>query len=272
MLFADDLKLYLSINSIDDCNKLQNDLMKFKNWCQKNLLHINISKCSQITFTKRKHSLTFNYFIGNDSLNIKKHIKDLGIILSSDLTFNKHISLMCNKSTCIFDFLKRNCSEFNDPICLKTLYCFLVRSLVEYGSIIWSPYQTGLVDKIEMIQKRFLHMMRYKLRKTNIPSIELAKELNLQSLADRRFNNDIFFLHKLLNNKIDCPELLEKIPLNVPLHTLRYINTFYVKRKKQNYSHYAPFNRILLNGNYIKNFDFFFDRSNKLKNILINHL
>jgi hypothetical protein len=58
LLFTDNWKLYLSINSINDCNKLQNYLIQFKNWCQKNLLHINISKCSQITFTKYKKPIT----------------------------------------------------------------------------------------------------------------------------------------------------------------------------------------------------------------------
>jgi len=91
---------------------------------------------------------------------------------------------MCNKTTRMFSFLKRNCSEFNDPTCLKTLYCSLIRSLVEYGSIILSPYQSGLVTKIEMIHKHYLNMMRIEIGKINIPSIELAKELNLQSLAD----------------------------------------------------------------------------------------
>lgn len=43
----------------------------------------------------------------------------------------------------------------------------------------------------------------------------------------------IFFLYKLLNKLIDCPELLEKIPLNVPLYTLRSTNTFYAKPKKK---------------------------------------
>lgn len=57
------------------------------------------SKCSQITFTKRKKPIIFNYFIGTDRLNIKTHIKDLGIILSSDLTFNEYITLLCNKTT-----------------------------------------------------------------------------------------------------------------------------------------------------------------------------
>ncbi|KAF0771167.1 Uncharacterized protein FWK35_00008256 [Aphis craccivora] len=57
-----------------------------------------------------------------------------------------------------------------------------------------------------MIQKRFL-MMRFKLGKINTPTIDLAKQLNLQSLANRRFNNDIIFHYKLLNNIIVCPEL-----------------------------------------------------------------
>jgi len=82
---------------------------------------------------------------------------------------------------------------------------------------------------------------------------------------NRRFNNDIFFLYKLLNNLIEYPEFLEKIPLNVPLHTLRSTNAFYSQPKKSNYSHYAPTNRILLNPN-------FFDPPSKLKNILSDHL
>lgn len=75
-------------------------------------------------------------------------------------------------------------------------------------------------------------MLRYKLGKTNTSSNILAKELYLQSLAVRRFNKDIFFLYKLLNNLIDCPELLEKIPLNVLLHALLSTNTFYIQPKK----------------------------------------
>jgi len=75
--------------------------------------------------------------------------------------------------------------------------------------------------------------MHIKLGKINSPSIELAKQLNFQSLADGRFKNDIFFLHKLLNNITVWPELLEKIPLNVPTHILRSTYTFYVQPKKE---------------------------------------
>lgn len=98
--------------------------------------------------------------------------------------------------------------------------------------------------------------MRYNFGKPKTPLNILAKELNLQSLSDRQFKNDILFYYKLLNNLIDCPELLTKIPLDVPHHTLHSTNTFYVQPQKQNFSHYAPLNRISLNS--IKNFDFCF--------------
>lgn len=38
--------------------------------------------------------------------------------------------------------------------------------------------------------------MRYKLGKTDTPLNTLAKDLNLQSLSDRRFKNNIIFLYK----------------------------------------------------------------------------
>lgn len=103
----------------------------------------------------------------------------------------------------MFGFLKRNGREFNYTTCLKTLYYSLIRSLVEYGSILWSPYQTGHIIKIEKIQKHLLHMMRYKLAKIETLTSILVKKLKLQSLEDGRFKNDILFLYKLLNNAIN---------------------------------------------------------------------
>lgn len=115
-------------------------------------------------------------------------------------------------------------------------------------------------------------MIRYKLAKIDIPTVALAKELKLQSLEDRRFSNDILFFYKLLlNNSIDCPELLYKIPLNISHRTFRSTKTFYVPCHTQNYSHFAPLNRILLNGNFIRNFDLSFQFNYQVKKALIKN-
>lgn len=78
LLFADDLKMYKNINTINDSEKLQNDL-RFESWCRCNLTKTNTAKCSQITFTKRKNSLVWNYNIDSNNLSIRiqSHVKNL---------------------------------------------------------------------------------------------------------------------------------------------------------------------------------------------------
>jgi len=99
LLFADDLKLYLPIDSTDDCIKFQNDILEFENWCRFSSLNINVSKRSQITFTERKNPVIFNCVVEKNKLKINTRIKDLGITLSDNLNFNEHITLVYNKAS-----------------------------------------------------------------------------------------------------------------------------------------------------------------------------
>lgn len=131
-LFADDLKMYMSVNSLDDCMRLQNDFIHFSNWCIYNRLKINIDKCAQISFTRRKKPLKYNYSLDNHELSLVSSIKHLGIILSSDLSFSDHISFIYKKSMRMLGFIKRQCWDFKNIQCLKTLYCSLIRSNLEY--------------------------------------------------------------------------------------------------------------------------------------------
>jgi len=42
--------------------------------------------------------------------------------------------------------IKRNCSDFRDPLALKCLYTSLVRSLLEYAPLIWDHNNVGHND------------------------------------------------------------------------------------------------------------------------------
>jgi len=59
-------------------------------------------------------------------------------------------------------FVSRVCLDFNNPIALKSLYCSYVRSILDYNSVIWSPYISGTTDAIEAIQNRFLRLLVFK--------------------------------------------------------------------------------------------------------------
>jgi len=106
------------------------------------MLKINIDKCSQISFTRRKNVIT-NCKINNIHLNIVSSIKDLGVILSNNHLFSDHLDIIYKKARQMLGILTRNYWEFSNPLCLKVLYCSLVRSILKYNSIICN-FTTGL--------------------------------------------------------------------------------------------------------------------------------
>lgn len=130
--------LYIRINSPSDTTFLQHDLDLFSSWCTLNGMTLNISKCICISFTHSKSLINRQYFVNGTALNSVTQIRDLGIILSADLSINAHINLTYGKSLRVLGFIKRTCSDFYDPLCMKVLYCSLVRSLLEYGTVLWN--------------------------------------------------------------------------------------------------------------------------------------
>ena len=53
-------------------------------------------------------------------------------------------------------FIKRRARKFDDISLTKMLYCSLVRSKLEYASIVWSFYASGKIGNVESVQKQFL--------------------------------------------------------------------------------------------------------------------
>ena len=53
IVYADDLKLYAAVDSLDDCAELQGQLNIFMNWCTINKLTVSIAKCSVITVRRK---------------------------------------------------------------------------------------------------------------------------------------------------------------------------------------------------------------------------
>jgi hypothetical protein len=53
-------------------------------------------------------------------------------------------------------FITRNTKDFKNPICLKNLYTSLVRSNLEFGSLIWSNNYFTYSNELNNIQYTFL--------------------------------------------------------------------------------------------------------------------
>jgi hypothetical protein len=92
LLFADDVKSFRAINSVDDCILLQSDIEHIQGWCTANLMKLNISKTRVIAFTRKTNILYYTYKMCNSSITRTDTIKDLGVQLDSKLHIHVHVN------------------------------------------------------------------------------------------------------------------------------------------------------------------------------------
>ena len=138
--YADDLKLYYVIKHPNDAVFLQQQLQIFANWCRLNRMLLNVSKCLVISFGRKALPFLHDYCLDNTNLKRETTVKDLGILLDSKLTFKDHVSYIVSKASSQLGFIFRFAKQFKDIYCLKSLYCALVRPILEYSAVVWSPY------------------------------------------------------------------------------------------------------------------------------------
>lgn len=106
--YADDLKLYMTINSMADRVLLQDNLDAFYMWCVTNEMIFNVNKCATLTFSRRvTRDDYFQYSIGGRILNRVEQIRYIGVILDAKLNFKSHIDRICNSSHAIWGLSRR---------------------------------------------------------------------------------------------------------------------------------------------------------------------
>lgn len=255
LLFADDLKLFRQINSLNDSVLLQNDLNVLSDWCTINKLPLNIDKCKIISFTRSRDPLIVSYNINLSPLLRVCDISDLGVIFDSALTFNKHLLHTVMNSSMILGFITRNCIDFTNPVVFKTLYTSLVRAKLEYNTVVWSPYLNYQIQNLDNIQNRFLRFLAFKcnlFRLRHSPYEPLLHYFDIASLSERRKIYDMKFLFKLVNGYINSPEILGSLNFYVPQCRTRSTTMFYVFTHKTNYASASPINRIMSIANDLK--------------------
>mgnify|MGYP005983777977 FL=1 len=277
LLFADDLKIYAKITSVDDCLQLQEDINILINWCLRNRLTLNILKCIVMSFTRKLKPIVFTYSMGTSKLKRTDIYKDLGVIYDMKLSFVNHIQDTVAKAFKTYGFIYRNCKEFTNIRSLSALYYSLVRSRLEYCACVWSPIYEIHIIHVESVQRKFLKFLSFIVDRTYPPRgtdhTLLLERFQFTSLKIRRISYGISFLWKLLNNRVDCTSLLQKINFLVPRtqHT-RQVFTFYTHPCRTNILCKSPLHVICNNFNKIAwNCDIHHDAITKIRHCIVTY-
>jgi hypothetical protein len=233
-LFADDAKLYKCITNIDDFNVLNQCVKDVYSWSESWLMKLNIAKCKVLSVCRNSSKVVkynYGFDVPNQGFVALDHeciIKDLGVSMDSELTYNDHIYEKINMANKMLGIISRNFKDL-DKASFLLLYKCMVRSHLEFADSVWNPYKKGLISDIEKIQKRATKLIGV-VKKLSYK--DRLIHLQLPTLKYRRFRGDMIEVFKILNGFYDgnvAP------PLTRNLDTRNRGNSFKLKVERCNY-------------------------------------
>jgi hypothetical protein len=167
LLFADDLKIYSNIKSVEDCKALQADAYSVQHWCAENHMELNIQKTRIISFTRKTNSVHFNYYFSNEIILCSDCIKDLGVMFNNKLYF-RHVDFVHSQALRTLGLICYVTYNFSSLDCLVVLYNSLIRSKLEYASVVGNNLSLTDSNKIENIQRKFANLCYYRFFQADI--------------------------------------------------------------------------------------------------------
>ena len=141
-------------NSLDQ-TLMQEDLDSLCVWASDWNLEFKANKCVHLQCNTSKYTkIDTGYKLNEVHLKVTSNYRDLGVIISSDLSFTSHYDLITTRAYRILGLLRRTFSS-NIGIHEKlTLYISLVRSQLLYCSTLWRPYLLMDILQLKHVQRR----------------------------------------------------------------------------------------------------------------------
>ena len=183
-LYADDMLLYKQIKCSEDYQQLQLDIDKISSWVESNHLSLNPAKCKTMLLS-RKRNLSYppQFLLNKVPLEQVETFKYLGVLISSDLSWSKHVDSICAKGKKLIGLLYR---RFSSNVCserLLEMYKTLVRPHLEYAAPVWDPHLLKDINSVENVQKYGLKMC---LKRWDLGYQELLHLTQIPTLENRR--------------------------------------------------------------------------------------
>jgi hypothetical protein len=222
-LFADDSIVYREIHSQSDHQILQKDLEVLAKWSSDWLMDFNISKCANLSISRKKSPSHFQYSIHGQLLkNVDQH-DYLGITIAKDLRWNSHCHATIQKANRTLGLLRRTLGPCSKNVKARA-YESLVRPRLEYASEAWNPSTVTLVNQLEQVQRASARFVFADYRRTT-PVTPLITDLGWDSLHIRRLLHQSTMFYKIHRNIVNIhfpPIIIPATYISRTDHNLKY--------------------------------------------------
>ena len=192
------------------------------------------------------------------SLPSSNTIRDLGVYISSDFKWAKHIDYLYKSASTVSYRIFKSFKTTNIWTLLK-LFTTYVRPKLEFNSCVWSPYLKTDIFKIERIQKSFTRkaFLRCNIRFSSYQ--DRLDKLGIKSLQYRRITFDLILIYKIIYGYSDI-KFGDYFSFKQNMYNLRG-NTMKIELRSD-----------FKNKNLLQLYHCFFNRATKYWNLLPDHV
>ena len=197
ILFADDSTFMSAINAVFP-NKnidqrfesnMNKELEKIYNWLAVNKLSLNARKTKYMLFHTKGTQFSYipKIYINNVEIEKVENFNFLGLTINENMSWKPHMDKIANKISKYSGILSR-LKHFLPPQILKTIYCSIIQSNLNYSILAWG-YDCDRLIKLQKKVIRIITSSRY-----NAHTQPLFKSLGLLTLEDMLKQNSLIFI------------------------------------------------------------------------------
>ena len=215
--FADDTRVGIPIKSSADAALLQQDLNHIYKWSITANMQFNSDKFEMLRYNANPAQPRPPQTLLSDDgspIEIKTSLRDLGVTMTDDAKFTKHIQERVSVANKLIGWALRVFRTRALPA-MMTIWKSLILCHLDYCSQLWSPSKTGEIQLLEATQRAFLK---------KIPQLggmsywEQLKFCKLFSLERRRERYSIIYTWRIIEGQVPN---LESTPITARSHIRR---------------------------------------------------
>ena len=159
--FADDTRVQRGIAGEEDCEVLQQDLDSIYTWAEEVGMVFNAGKFELLRFWLDRDSAPDILYMAPDGgpIEEKDCLRDLGVRISTDLTFANQIDMTVESGNRMSGWALRTFRRRGRYLML-TILRSLIQPRLDYCSQLWSPRDQSSINRLEAVQRQFISNIR----------------------------------------------------------------------------------------------------------------
>ena len=205
--FADDTKIFKTVQNEQDRNNLQTVLDRLCAWAERWGMSFNTEKCKVMHVGHNNNK--FTYYMQGQALGTTDSERDLGVIVESSLKPSAQCKKAAAKAKTVLHQITRN-FHYRDKKHFIGLYKQYVRPHLEFSSSAWAPWTATDIQILEKVQEQAI---RYTVGLKGRTYEEKCKEIGLETLEKRRVDQDMMQVFKITKgfDKVEPNTLFSRV-------------------------------------------------------------